>query len=113
LALLFSLPGGGLAQEKAFLWDGNHWLGLAYDVKVGYIKGIGNLADYEVGMTGPQKSPWLSRAFAEDLKTKSIDQIVREVDKYYQSNPNKVNTPVIEALVQCFCLPSASAQIKK
>lgn len=73
LILLLSLATAALAAEKSgFLWDGNQWPGLSFDAKVGYIKGIGNLADFETAV-GSGKGVCVSRAFADELKNKTVD----------------------------------------
>ena len=53
------------------------------DGKVGYIFGIGNLADYEVASAksgGQTRMACISRTFVDDLKTKTVMQVVEEVD---------------------------------
>ena len=52
VAILFSLVSLVLAQSKAVLWNGTHWKTLTNANKVAYIKGIGNMADFEVAATG-------------------------------------------------------------
>ena len=70
LAVLASLmlSGGVLAQAQGFLWDGHQWPQLSYDAKVGYVKGVGNLADFEMS-AGKGKGACVSWAFANDLKS--------------------------------------------
>ena len=65
LVVVLVLAGGALAQEKGFLWDGNQWPQLSFDAKVGYVKGVGNLADFEVAAS-KGKAAVVSRAFADD-----------------------------------------------
>ncbi len=117
LIILFTLATGALAQEKGFLWDGTHWTGLSFDAKVGYVKGVGNLADFEVGAgAGKGRGPCISRAFVDELKTKTVNQIIQEVDKYYQENPGKLNTSVIEAILRrltSLCPPETAQEKKK
>ena len=36
------------------------------------------------------------------MKTKTVMQIIQEVDKYYQDNPGKLGTPVIEVILRQF-----------
>jgi hypothetical protein len=114
-AILLTLAGLALAQEKGFLWDGNQWPQLSYDAKVGYIKGVGNLADFEYGASKGQ-APCVSQAFHHELKTKTVDQIIKEVDRYYQENPKKLNTTVLEVvLIRCttVCPPELTGEAKK
>ncbi len=115
LTVFLALTSGGLAAAEGFLWNGQQWTQLAYDVKVGYIKGIGNLADFEV-VASKGKGVCVSRAFVDELKTKTVDHVVKEVDKYYQENPGKMDTSVIEVVLRrctSVCPPEAGAPKKK
>jgi hypothetical protein len=107
ILIVVGLTVGGLAASapavetsKAFLWDGVHWQQVSQDGKAGYIFGMGNLADYEVAASKGRKPVCLSQAFVDDLKTRTVLQIVEEVDKYYQENPGKLDTPVIEVVLR-------------
>jgi hypothetical protein len=115
VVLILSLVGGALAQKQGFLWDGNQWPQLSFDAKVGYVKGIGNLADFETAAS-KGKAPCISQAFAADLKLKSIDQVIEEVDKFYKDNPGKLDTSVLEViLLRCtkVCPPGQRAGAAK
>ena len=85
--------------NQAFLWNGVHWQQVATEGKAGYIFGIGNLADYEVAASKGRKLACISGAFVDDLKARTVMQIIQEVDKYYQDNPGKLGTPVIEVVL--------------
>ncbi|MFA5112230.1 MAG: hypothetical protein WC443_12540, partial [Desulfobaccales bacterium] len=106
--LMVGLLVGGLVSaapavetgQKAMLWTGVQWQQVSEEGKAGYIFGIGNLADFEVGAAGNRKSVCLSRAFVDDLKTRTVSQIVQEVDQFYRQNPDKVNTSVIEVVLR-------------
>jgi hypothetical protein len=38
----------------------------------------------------------------EELKNKTVGQVIGDVDKFYQENPAKLKTPVIEVVLrQC------------
>jgi hypothetical protein len=99
-AIFFALSSLALAQPRAVLWDGTQWKVFNKDIKVAYIKGIGNMADFEVAAGGRSRAGCISKAFVDELKTKTIASIVQEVDKYYQENPNKTNTSVIEVVLR-------------
>ena len=90
LMLLLVMVGSALAQEKEkpFLWNGNQWPQLPFDAKVGYVKGVGNMADFETAVN-KSKGDYVARAFANELKTKSVSQIIEEIDKFYKENPGK------------------------
>jgi hypothetical protein len=98
------LAGGAPAQEKvklSSLWNGNQWTQLTYDGKAGYVFGVGNMADFET-TSGKGKGAPISKAFAAELKTKTVGQIVDEVDNYYRENPTKKDTSVLEViLIRC------------
>lgn len=115
--LLLTGGNGALAQEKqAFLWNGSHWPNLPYDAKVGFIKGMGNLADYEVALGGSDRRACLSQALVNDLKNQTIDQVIQELDKFYQTNPDKTSVPVIEVVMRkCtkLCPPDTPGEKKK
>ncbi|MGD0826539.1 MAG: hypothetical protein ABSA09_00425 [Desulfobaccales bacterium] len=103
LVVFLALAGGGLAQQKGFLWDGNQWPQLSYDTKVGYIKGVGNMADFEAeSAKGKGNGAPIAQALASELKTKTVGQIIEQVDKFYSENPGKLSTSVLEViLIRC------------
>ena len=112
LLLLLCLASGVLAREKAVLWDGNDWGKMPMDAKIGYIWGIGNMADFEVAASGNRTPPCISTAFVNELKNKTVLQIVQEVDKYYKEGSDKAKTPVLEVVLRrctSVCPPEASA----
>jgi hypothetical protein len=73
--------------NQAFLWNGVHWQQVTTEGKAGYIFGIGNLADYEAAASKGRPMVCVSRVFVEEMKTKTVMQIIQEVDRYYQDNP--------------------------
>lgn len=116
LVILFALATTSLAADnKGFLWDGTQWKDMNTDIKVAYVKGIGNMADFETAASGPERAPCISKGFVDELKTKTVSQVIAEVDKYYKENPSKQNTPVIAVILQrCTKLCAApSAEMKK
>ena len=86
--------------NQAFLWNGVHWQQVTVEGKAGYIFGIGNLADYEVAASRGKKLACVSRVFVDEMKTKTVMQIIQEVDKYYQDSPGNLGTPVIEVVLR-------------
>jgi hypothetical protein len=115
LALVLAVTGIALAQEmKPELWNGTHWKEMSPEVKVAYIKGIGNMADFEVAVSGKERAGCIAVGFVDELKGKTVDGIVKEVDKYYKENPGKLNTPVLEVVLrQCtaLCKPQATSPL--
>ena len=110
LVMLLALATAALAAEKGFLWDGTQWKDMTNDIKVAYVKGIGNMADFETAAAGSAPAPCISKGFVDELKTKTIAQVIAEVDKYYKENPGKMDMPVIAVIMQrCtkLCAPAA------
>jgi hypothetical protein len=110
LVMFLALATAALAAEKGFLWDGTQWKDMSADIKVAYVKGIGNMADFETAAAGSAPAPCISKGFVDELKTKTIAQVIAEVDKYYQENPGKMDMPVIAVIMQrCtkLCAPTA------
>ena len=110
LVMLFALGTAALAAEKGFLWDGTQWKDMTNDIKVAYVKGIGNMADFETGAAGSATAPCISKGFVDELKTKTISQVIAEVDKFYKENPAKLDLPVVAVILQrCtkLCAPAA------
>ena len=110
LVMLFALGTAALAAEKGFLWDGTQWKDMTNDIKVAYVKGIGNMADFETAAAGSATAPCISKGFVDELKTKTISQVIAEVDKFYKENPAKLDLPVVAVILQrCtkLCAPAA------
>ena len=110
LVVLFALGTTALAAEKGFLWDGTQWKDMTNDIKVAYVKGIGNMADFENAAGGAGRAACISKGFVDELKTKTIAQVIAEVDKFYKENPAKLDLPVVAVILQrCtkLCPPTA------
>jgi hypothetical protein len=116
MVILFACSGFALAESKGFLWDGTHWKDMTQEIKVAYIKGIGNMADFETAAGGRDRAGCISKAFVDELKTKTVAQIVQEVDKYYKEKPDNLKTSVIEVVLRrctALCAPEPKAAEKK
>jgi hypothetical protein len=110
--MLFALGTAALAAEKGFLWDGTQWKDMTNDIKVAYVKGIGNMADFETAAATSFRTPapCISKGFVDELKTKPISQVIAEVDAFYKENPAKLDLPVVAVILQrCtkLCAPAA------
>jgi len=115
LILLLGLATGAQAAGTGFLWNGSHWNQVSFDGKAGYIFGIGNLADFETAASSG-KGVCVSRAFSDELKSKTVDQVIATVDKFYKDHPDKLQTSVIEVILrQCttVCPPETKGGVKK
>jgi hypothetical protein len=119
ISLILGASNAIAATEQPFMWTGENWKEVSLDGKVGYIFGIGNLADYEVAAAkaaGLTKSVCISRAFVDNLKSRTVMEIVQEVDRYFQENPDKLKSYVIDVVVRrctTVCPPETSSGAKK
>jgi hypothetical protein len=111
LVMLLALATSALAAaEKGYLWDGSQWKDMTTEIKVAYVKGIGNMADFETAASGTAQAPCISKGFVDELKTKTVAQVIAEVDQFYKENPTKENLPVVAVILQrCtkLCTPAA------
>jgi hypothetical protein len=91
-------PGWG----QPFLLDGNHWSQISYDAKVAYVKGVGNMADFEVQAGGSKSSRGYCLAYAlvQEMKGKTIEANVLDVDQYYKENPGDLKKSVLEVMLR-------------
>ena len=93
------------AMSKAEMIDGNQWSQWSYNDQLVYIRGISNWADF-VSVARAQADPgktWgfsMSQCLADALKTKSLGQVVGDVNAYYQANPGNMNTSVVEVILK-------------
>jgi hypothetical protein len=120
LALTLVLGTGTFAaMEKAEFINGAHWAKWSNQDKLVYIRGLSNWADFITEAQrerGKSSEFCISKVFVDELKTKSLGQIVTEVDAYYQENPQKLTTSVVEVILRrCTnaCPPEAGAREKK
>ncbi|MBM4274745.1 MAG: hypothetical protein FJ134_09855 [Deltaproteobacteria bacterium] len=116
LAILLALAPAALAQTKMTAWDGTQWKDLTQELKVAYVLGVGNMASFETAQAGAGQVPCISKAFMDELKTKTVGQVVAEVDKFYNEKPDRAKMPVIEVILQSctkFCAAPPPAEKKK
>lgn len=102
LATLIALATAAQAVPPMQAWEGTQWKELTQEIKVAYIQGMGNMASFENTVGGGGRAACISRSFVEELKGKSVGQVVSDIDKFYRENPAKLKTPVIEVVLrQC------------
>jgi hypothetical protein len=114
VVILVALATAALATDKGYLWDGTQWKDMNTEIKVAYVKGIGNMADFETAAGGSGRAACISKGFVDELKAKTISQVISEVDKFYTENPTKLKMPVIAVILQrCTKLCSTPTAEKK
>jgi hypothetical protein len=116
---LVLLTGAPAAQEgKAEMISGAHWTKWSQKDKLVYLRGLTNWADFIVeaqSQRGNTGEYCMSKVLVDALKTKTLGQIVSEVDAYYQKNTGKMSNSVIEAILRGatkICEPGAK-EMKK
>lgn len=114
LMLLSAMATAALAAEKkGYMWNGTHWKNMSRDIKVAYVKGIGNMADFENAAGGSGVAACIAKGFVDELKTKTIAQVIATVDKFYKENPGKLDTPVVAVIMERLtklCTPPKAAK---
>lgn len=93
------------AMAKAQLINGNQWGEWTYTDKLVYIRGISNWVDFVTAAraqanTGKSWGFSMSKCLADALKTKSLGQVVADVNAYYQANPGNMNASVVEVILK-------------
>ena len=108
------------AIEKADMINGAQWTQWSNQDKLVYIRGIGNWADFVTEAQAQTRKKTfefcISKVLVDELKTQTLGEIVAKVDAYYQENPEKLNTSVIEVVLRrCTnaCPPEGGAKGKK
>lgn len=98
----FGLAMPSLGWGQPFMLDGTHWTNISYDAKVTYVKGVGNMADFEVQAAGPKDGQGYCIAYmlVQELKERTIDAVVKEVDAFYKENPGELYKSVLEVMIR-------------
>lgn len=103
----------GSAERSPELLTGELWRVMSPDAKVAFVWGIGNLVEFERTQMGAQQAAG-SKSFipllVKGLAGKSINDVVRQVDGWYEAHPDQVKRPVVDALFQAVILPTLKAE---
>ena len=96
------------AESSSQLLAGELWQQMSADTKVAYIWGIGNLVEYERALmvTPPAESKSFFPLLIKGLSGKPINDVVRQIDAYYQTHPDERQRPVMDAMFQAVVIPS-------
>jgi hypothetical protein len=118
LVLATGAPATTAPTGKAEMINGNHWKHMSPENKLVYIRGLTNWADFIVdaqAQRGNTGEYCMSKVLVNALRTKTLGQIVSDVDAYYQKNTGKMSNSVIEAILRGatkICEPGAK-EMKK
>jgi len=103
----------GSAERSPQILTGELWREMSTDTKVAFVWGIGNLVEFERSQTGAQQ-PAGSKSFipflVKGLADKSINDVVRQVDAWYEAHPDQVKRPVVDALFRAVVLPTLKTE---
>ncbi len=107
LALALVLASGSFAAaEKAEMINGLQWAKWSSQDKLVYVRGISNYVDFDsaaqIQTQARTGKHWfsMSMALARALKTKSLGQVVADVDNFYRNNPGSVDISVVEVIMR-------------
>ncbi len=105
-------PSASQSVLEPTLLDGHGWQRLSRDHKIAYVWGIGNLVELErtnLASQQPQPPADDRKSFvpylAYGLRGMSIDQIINQVDGYYQTHSDQRGQPVLNAIFQAIVMP--------
>ena len=105
--LVLVLAGGAWgATGKAEMINGTQWAQWSNQDKLVYIRGIANWVDFsaaaQMQVQARTGKRWfsMSMALAKALKTKTLGQVVADVNNYYRKNPGKQDISVIEVIIR-------------
>ena len=120
IVLGLALAGGAWAQSRAEMINGNHWTKWSQEHKLVYVRGLTNWADFVTeaqAQKGKTSEYCMSKVVVDELRNKTLGQIVNDIDTYYRENPGKMNDSVIEAMLRhstnvCKTAPGAKGGMK-
>jgi hypothetical protein len=90
------------------LLTGEVWQAMSPDAKVAFVWGIGNLVEFERQLRDmpPAESKSFLPLLVKGLQGKSINDVVGQLDSYYQTHFDQRQLPVISAIFQAVVMPS-------
>lgn len=113
VVLLLGLPHGtdraAAAEGEVVLLDGRVWQELSPDSKLAFIWGIVHVIEFERQLakeTWKPGDPSFVPHFVAGLKGKSMNDVVIAVDNYYLVSSDRLDHPVMQAIVETIVLPA-------
>jgi hypothetical protein len=110
--LLWLLTWGvvGSVERPPQLLTGELWQSMSPDAKVAFVWGIGNLVEYERAQTGPRGPKSFIPLLVKGLAGKPINDVVRQVDAYYETHPDQLKRSVVDAIFKAVVIPAVKTE---
>lgn len=112
ILLLWLLTWGvvGSVEGPPQLLTGELWQSMSPDAKVAFVWGIGNLVEYERAQTGPPGPKSFIPLLVKGLAGKPINDVVRQVDAYYETHPDQLKRSVVDAIFKAVVIPAVKTE---
>lgn len=102
LALGFLVPASAGAEEHVPFVDGKMWGDSAPILKRTFLVGVANLMTaeylYQKDTGPPPDHQTTIRRLYEEIDDVTLDQAIERIDAWYEKNPGKLNTTVLEVI---------------
>jgi hypothetical protein len=98
--LLAMLSGTARGQEVPLV-TGQHWVKSSEELKKVYLVGLANMVQVETAYGAanpPGEAQSIVARFARGLRGQTLDTVREGLNKWYASNPNRLERPVIETI---------------
>lgn len=95
--------------EELLLLDGNGWQQFSYEGKLAFVWGMAHVIEFERHLAGDSWDPEAKSFvphFVAGLKGKTLNDVVVQIDAYYQASPDRLGDPVMKAIVRTIVLPA-------
>lgn len=95
--------------EELLLLDGNGWQQLSYEGKLAFVWGMAHVIEFERHLAGDSWDPDAKSFvphFVAGLKGKTLNDVVVQIDAYYQASSDRLGDPVMKAIVHTIVLPA-------
>ena len=103
-----------LSQSEVAVLKGDLWTTASRDSKVAFIWGMCSMIEAEriaMEMIPDIKVRNISAVAADGLKNVSLNDIVRAVDGYYESNPANIDVPVLRVIWDTMIIPKVQTGV--
>lgn len=112
LILLASVASAADQARDLTIVTGEHWVGSSLEQKRAFLFGVGNMLELEQAMAGDSYEAMRGRSIVpvllEGLSGTPLNNIVKQLDKFYADNPRQRQRSVIEVLYIEMALPNLS-----